>query len=210
MNNQTSTQTGIIALSRAHPLQRFILETFAATGQSPSIEDIRTRFELASPDEAESQVAALERAGAIHREAGDTVITHAYPFSNNPTEHRVQLAGGPQVFAMCAIDALDMPFMLRRDARIQSACAECGDDVRIEIAHQEIIDHSPGSVVVWLAQRVAGCVAATDLCPDLNFFCSPGHLAAWRERTAGSGDELSVAEALARGRQAFEHVLAEA
>jgi len=32
----------------------------------------------------------------------------------------VELAGGPAVFAMCAVDALGIPQMLRRDGRISS------------------------------------------------------------------------------------------
>ena len=119
---------------RRSSLHRFILETFATAGRSPSLEDIRARFELETVEEAESRVAQLEAAGAIHRMPDDRSITHAYPFSNEPTSHRVQLDSGPRVFAMCAIDALGMPFMLKRDAEIESSCIECGSAVRVRIA----------------------------------------------------------------------------
>src|SRR5215831_684656 len=101
-------------------LHRFILETFARTGHSPTLEDIQHKFVLSSIKEADSRVAELERRGSVHRNPGDREITHAYPFSNEPTSHRVQLANGPQVYAMCAIDALGMPFMLKKDAKIRS------------------------------------------------------------------------------------------
>jgi hypothetical protein len=50
-------------------------------------------------------------------------------------------------------------------------------------------------------------VAATDLCPDLNFFCSPDHLTRWRERAGASGEQLNLAEALMRARKVFERLM---
>jgi hypothetical protein len=197
----------IVVLPHGDPVHLFILESFATTGRSPSLEQIRDRFALSTLGEADARVSALERRGAIHRNAGDAAITHAYPFSNEPTAHRVRLAGGPEVFAMCAIDALGMPFMLRRDADIASRCAGCGVDVQIVVRGREIVRHEPAATVVWLGERAEGCVAATDLCPDLNFFCSPGHLSRWRDGAGARGEQLSLAEALARGREVFERLM---
>ncbi len=184
---------------------KFILETFAQMGRSPTIEDVRRHFGLSSAGEAETLVKALEQRGSIHRNPGDPAITHAYPFSNELTPHGVRLADGPEVYAMCAIDALGMPFMLKRDAEIDSACAECGEAIHIEIKDAGVARVSPPGIVVWYAAVADGCVAATDLCPDLNFFCSREHLDA---RTAGrEGRTLTLEEALQRGRQVFEALL---
>lgn len=189
-------------------LHRFVLETFAVTGRSPTLEQIRSRMSLSTIDEAEESLAELERRGSIHRKPGDGAVTHAYPFSDEPTAHRVRLAGGPEVYAMCAIDALGMPFMLRKDAVIVSTCAGCGRDVRVEIASGRIAAHDPAHVAVWYGTVEQGCVPATDLCPDLNFFCSPEHLAAWSHAQADrTGEALTLDEALRRGRQVFEDLL---
>jgi hypothetical protein len=189
-------------------LHIFILETFASAGRSPTLDEIQSRFGLATATEAEARLETLESTGAIHRNPGDPAVTHAYPFSNEQTAHRVRLAGGPEVFAMCAVDALGMPFMLGRDARIESQCEDCKVTVRIELHRGEMVGHAPADTVVWLGEHAEGCVAATDLCPDLNFFCSPGHLGHWREQTGASGEQLSLEQALARGRRVFEHVMA--
>jgi hypothetical protein len=194
-------------LRRGDPLHAFVLETFATTGASPSLEEIRVRFSLGTVDDAEERVRALENTGAIHRNPGDASITHAYPFSNDRTAHRVHLADGLTVFAMCAIDALGMPFMLHRAARIQSACTECSTEIRIAIQAKEIVDHAPEETVVWLAARGEECVAATDLCPTLNFFCSPDHLGAWKDRSGAKGEQLTLSQALGHGRQVFEHLM---
>lgn len=189
-------------------VHRFILETFAKTGRSPALEDVRSRFDLESAQDAEALLADLERRGSIHRNAGDPFITHAYPFSNEPTQHRVRLEGGPEVYAMCAIDALGMPFMLKQDAEIASACEQCGGDIELRISNGEITRKAPGEIVVWYGVAGEGCVVATDLCPDLNFFCSSEHLEMWtKERPSRAGDMLTLDQALERGRQSFEKLM---
>lgn len=197
-----------VSIPRGDGLHQFVLETFAATGQSPTLEQIQERFSLRTLSEADAMVAALERVGSIHRNAGDGAITHAYPFSNEPTAHRVRLAGGPEVYAMCAIDALGMPFMLRKDADIVSACPECDMEVRVEVRGGHVTAHRPSDVAIWLGEMSEGCVAATDLCPDLNFFCSPTCIDAWTiAHPAKHGERLNFDEAVTRGRQAFEGLL---
>lgn len=204
---RANEQERLVTFAGRDPLHMFILETFASTGKSPSLEQIRQRFELATTQDAEAHVTTLERTGAIHRDPDDTAITHAYPFSNGVTAHRVQLASGVQAHAMCAIDALGMPFMLGQDADVASSCHECGSAVTVRVAGGAVQGYSPQETVVWLADRQEGCVAATDLCPDLNFFCSSNHLEDWRGRVNAKGSQLSMAEAVARGREVFERLM---
>ena len=191
-------------------VHRFILDWFARTGRSPGLEDIRSQFELANLKDAEAALTELERRGSIHRSAGDPFITHAYPFSNAPTQHRVRLEGGPEVYAMCAIDALGMPFMLAKDADIVSACQQCGNDIEVQVASGEITHKMPEGIAVWYGVAKEGCVAATDLCPDLNFFCSEEHLRTWAdERSDRAGEMLTLDGALQRGREVFEKLMQE-
>ncbi len=189
-------------------LHRFILETFAKTGHAPTLKTIQREFALPSLEEAHSLVAELERRGAIHRNPGDHAITHAYPFSNEPTAHRVQLADGPQVYAMCAIDALGMPFMLKQEAKIRSACAQYSGEVQIQVQAGQITQQSPERILVWLPTVTERCVAALDLCPEVNFFCSPEHLKQWNaEHPEHHGQLLTLAQALEYGRKTFATLL---
>lgn len=192
-------------------VHRFILETFATTGHAPTLEDMQAKLHLASVEEANTLITELEEKGCVHRKAGDRTVTHAYPFSNEPTEHRVQLAGGPQVYAMCAVDALGMPFMLKRDAEIHSRCTQCQDAVTVHIQQQEVTHRSPAGLVVWLPTVQRKCVAATDLCPSLNFFCSAIHLNQWRAaHPEKHGEMLTLEQALSLGRNTFEPLLQDA
>ncbi len=189
-------------------LHRFILEVFAKTGRLPTLEDIQREFALSSREKADSLVAELERRGSVHRSPGDQEITHAYPFSNEPTPHRVQLVKRPQVYAMCAVDALGMPFMLRRDAEIRSTCAHCGGEIQIQVQTEQITRHSPEDVVVWFPTVTEQCVVATDLCPALNFFCSPAHLQQWSaEHPERHGQLLTLPQAVEYGQKTFEPLL---
>lgn len=207
MSEGQQTERAIITFPKGDLLHLFILETFAKTGRSPTLDQIQHQFQLATMSDAEARVTALERTGAIHRNPGDAVVTHAYPFSNDPTWHRVRLARGPQVYSMCAIDALGIPFMLGRDATISSRCAGCGNDVMVEVRGHKVVSHQPAQIVIWLAEVRKDCLAATDLCPDLNFFCSPHHLGRWRDVARASGAELSLGESVIRAREIFEHVM---
>jgi len=189
-------------------LHRFILETFADTGGSPSLGQISERFELNSTSDAEALVTGLEQEGSINRIAGDTHITHAYPFSNELTSHKVLLDTGVEVYSMCAVDALGIPFMLRRDARIASVCSHCHGDVRVAISAKKVESSSPANLVVWFPRVQPGCVPATDLCPEVNFFCSEEHLEAWRQdQPEHQGELLSLGQAVERGRVIFESML---
>ncbi|MBI5287487.1 MAG: hypothetical protein HY873_00775 [Chloroflexi bacterium] len=195
-------------MSQTELAHRFILDTFTQTGCSPSLLDIQRRFELAAEEDALALLEELEGRGLIHRTAGDRRVTHAYPFSNLPTSHRVRISGGPEVFAMCAIDALGIPFMLKRDAAISSACEQCGSRISVEIAKQTVIASSPAGMVVWVGKVSAGCVPANDLCPDLNFFCAAGDLDAWRmAREEPDGTILTLEQAVVSARRIFEDLL---
>lgn len=195
-------------IPRGGALHRFILEMFAKTGRSPILEDIQREFALSSREEADSLVAELERRGSVHRNPGDREITHAYPFSNEPTPHKVQVVDGPQVYAMCAVDALGIPFMLKKDTEICSACVQCGDEIQIQVKSEQITQQSPEGITVWLPTVKEKCVAATDLCPDINFFCSPAHLKQWNtEHPEQNGQLLTLTQALAYGRKTFEPLL---
>lgn len=189
---------------------RFILEAFAETGRSPSLDQIKDHLGLGSAEEAEALVAKLQEQGAVHRADGDSLITHAYPFSNEPTNHKVRLNAGVEVFSMCAVDALGIPFMLKQDGKIASACGHCSGEVDVTISSGKLTFASPDGLIVWFPSAQAGCVPATDLCPEINFFCSEEHLAMWRsEQPDHDGESLTLDQAVERGKLIFGPLLEE-
>ena len=191
-------------------LHRYILEEFAKSGKSPTVEDMMVATHAASREEVTEALSALEERGYIHRLDGDEAITHAYPFSNEPTQHIVELSSQRRVYAMCAIDALGIPFMLRETARIRSECASCGVAVAVDVTPGERIDVTPSDLVVGNASSGCCSVSATDLCPHLNFFCSEEHLNHWNEQHPDQQAKLiSLEDGIKWGRKSFETLMSE-
>ena len=115
-----------------------ILRTFPAHGGPPDPVELGQLAERFAVPLA-ATLAECAAQDLIQVDAATERIRAAYPFSGAPTVHRVTLVPGPadgngdpgghdelngqtsqQVFAMCALDALGIPLMLRREATIVS------------------------------------------------------------------------------------------
>ena len=118
------------------------------------------------------------------------------------------LRGHPEVYAMCALDALGMPFMLDTDGIIYSSCQQCSKELSIRVTKRAISAVVPDDIVVVCATVPANCCAATDQCPYINFFCGAEHARLWqREHPQLTAQLLSLPEALEAGRAVFANLL---
>jgi hypothetical protein len=177
----------------------------------------------------------------IQLDAATGRIRAAYPFAAMRTVHRVTLvpssAGGrdertgrtgQQVFAMCALDALGIPLMLRQEATVVSQDALTNQAVAVIIS--PVDEASPASLATltgWSARweppsavvyaRAAGhehehdggCAAAGACCPITNFFLDAAHAQQWAQTQAVPEDGVVLApvEALHRAEALFGGVL---
>lgn len=190
-------------------IYHFILQTFTRTGKPPSALAIAAEFKITELSEVSGYLAAIEEESGIYRDSVTGNILSAYPFSATPTNHRVFFGENRQVFAMCAIDALGIPFMLDTDATINSMCSLCGKVVSIGIANGQIITNSEDLVVIYTAPQ-AECCAATELCPFINFFCSTTHAKDWQDSQPHLETKtLTLSEALELAKVAFGNLLNE-
>lgn len=102
-------------------------------------------------------------------------VSVAYPFSGVPRGHQVQLADGPSVWAMCAIDALGIPQMAGGDATVTATDPQSADPVRVERSGPNW-RWSPQSTTVLVAgAAMTGDAAALCACPHVNFYTSSTH-----------------------------------
>ena len=187
-------------------LHRAVLGHFLETGGPPDrswLDDTATRLGI-DPDPAR---AALAAADLVHVDSGRVRV--AYPFSGVPTGHRVRLAGGPEVWAMCAIDALGIPQMTGRDATITAADPHAGDPVRVDLAGPSWQWSPPSAVVLWAyAQERPGEHAALCSCPHVNFVTSPDHAGAYLAGHPGlTGHLIGQRAAVELGRALFGPLL---
>ncbi|MHB1333618.1 MAG: organomercurial lyase [Sulfuriferula sp.] len=120
-----------------------------------------------------------------------------YPFSAVETGITVDY-GVHRVHAMCAIDALAIPFLANTAATIIATCSVCDLPVRVQTdAVGQITQAVPAGVHVAyrkLAQEHVVC--CTDLCPGIVFVC-PACIGGDAE------DSLSIDDAAEVGRQFF-------
>ena len=125
--------------------------------------------------EPPAALAALAAADLVHPDPATGTIAVAYPFSGRPTPYRVELAGRPAVFAMCAIDALGIPQMLSCDGQISSVDPTSGQPITVEV-HAGAWRFQPATTVVLSGRTAAGdaCDTAAEwCCPYINFHTDP-------------------------------------
>ncbi|MBM7785619.1 alkylmercury lyase family protein [Tenggerimyces flavus] len=179
----------------ARQAHQAILRWFVDHGSAPSL------AELASPTVVDELTArdliALSASGELRA---------AYPFSPTPTRHRVALDDGPELYSMCAIDALGTSAMLSRPLTIRST--EPSTEVPIEIrVDGSSAEWNPSSAVVFAGTSGDSCCQASvdKTCGSINFFTSPAAARSWSEQQPGT--ILSQHEALLCGIAEFGPLL---
>ncbi|MGW1279285.1 alkylmercury lyase family protein [Streptomyces tsukubensis] len=154
-----------------------VLWHFAATGTAPEPDALEPAAAQAGRTVREV-LAELAAEDFLTLDGETGRIRAAYPFSAVPTRHRVRIDGGPEVWSMCAIDALGIPAMLRADAVISSTDPVTGDPVTIA-TRRTAATWEPENAVVFVGQRPGGGPAATACCDALNFFTSTASAQTW-------------------------------
>jgi hypothetical protein len=153
-----------------------ILRAFATTGRPPVATDL-DRIAAAHGATTEKTLAELHAGDVIRLDAAGRIGV-AYPFSATPTRHRVQLAGGVEVWAMCAVDALGIPDMLDTDAMISSSDPGNNQAVTITVQGGRHL-WDPPTAVVFLSAAAGDGPSVDSCCNDLNFFTTPASAQAW-------------------------------
>ena len=187
--------------------RRYVLRYFADTARAPSLSELQRKLQLPSDEDVGVILSRLHGADLIVYGAARARIVAAYPFSAEPTGHRVEI-GNRTLHALCAIDALGIPFMLDAPGVIRSGCFWCHAPVGVHVEGGAIAAHWPADVVAWYPEKESCGCTATSHCILINFFCSKDHLAAWRGKNPGEqGTALSLEEAVEAGRMIFENLL---
>ncbi len=200
--------------TREEAVRQYILSQFPLRGRAPSRREILEALALRDPTEVQTILERLAALDFIALDPESQELRSAYPFSTRPTKHLVRFhdwAEAKPVYALCAVDALGVPFMLNRDVSIASSCAHCSGPITIRVHGQTVMACTPAETVVWRGTgTMDGECVATAFCPTVNFFCSSAHVAAWQQdRPDTAGSVLNLGEALYLGKGIFEDLLKE-
>jgi hypothetical protein len=159
-------------------LHQWVLTIFADTGTAPR----RTQLEQAARDRGIDSARALKELSASDVLAFDDhgEIRAAYPFSPNPTSHVTTWEGGPNVYAMCAVDALGISAMLDCPVTITTTEPRTDTTITVEVDHDRA-QWTPGTAVVLAGTTNDACCPSVDsTCGHINFFTSPHAAQTWR------------------------------
>jgi len=178
-----------------------------ASGRSVTDEQL-AEWAAAEGLDADEVATTLEEHDLAHRDRERGGIGIAYPFSAKPTAHRVRLAGGAEVFAMCALDALGIAFMTDQATQVSSSDSVSGEPIEISVDPAGSSHWRPQGAVVVVACAGSGPSAAW-LCPNTNFAASTAEGRAALDAVAGaSGMLLSLPDAIEAGGSIFGSMLA--
>lgn len=188
-------------------LYHWILRRFAA-GIAPGAAAVRAEAvrEGLDPDRALSTLAAEDLVHA--NEHGE--ITVAYPFSGRPTAHRVRIDGGPELHAMCAIDALGIAAMLDQPVAVVSTDPVGETEIHVRVTPDGEALYQPSDAVV-LAGRACEGPSFRGCCQVLNFFASAQNAERYlRAHREVAGFPMSIPDAVVVGEAVFGDVFEEA
>ena len=151
------------------------------------------------------QIAPLIEADLIQT-GDDDRLRVAYPFSAPPTRHRVTLQDGRIYHAMCAIDALGVPYMLGERGEVEAREPDADRIVRVTVDPDGEPVWKPKEAVALAAFGACTCLAQAS-CPHINLFASAEAASRYLDAPTLRGRVLSIAEATAAGRWLFGDLL---
>ncbi|MGH7912076.1 MAG: organomercurial lyase [Candidatus Dormibacteraceae bacterium] len=188
-------------------LYRRILTHFAGQGGAPTAQTLQTwAAELeVGVDEA---LAELVRVDLIQADPATQRVTSAYPFSDQPRGHRVEVEGGPTVQACCAADALGVAAMLHRPVTISSRDPQSGTEIRVEVRDgRPAWEPSEALVTIPVDEACAGGQAGDCQCPAVNFCASAASAEAYQRAHGLALEMLTVPQAHELGSAVFGGLL---
>jgi len=202
----------VAALSTpAQHFHRALLRKFLTLGHAPSEDDLQTEAQVVGSSITVLLQELVEQ-DVIQRDPTGT-IRAAYPFSGRPTAHRVQILEHLPVFAMCAIDALGLPYMVGRSATIVTQDPMDGTAIIVWIDPTTGAQSwQPEETVVLSNLRAAAPSSSAECCcPLINAFASRAQAEAWQDAHQEAAVRLLTQEAaIVEARTLFEHLLDEA
>jgi hypothetical protein len=121
-------------------VRNYVYRHFVDHARPPTIAETAGALQR-SPEEVKAAYQRLNRNHAFFLEPGQDHVRMANPLSAVPTPFRVR-ARGQTYWANCAWDAFGIPAMLHCDASIEAVCADCQEDVFIQVKADQVLGHA--------------------------------------------------------------------
>ena len=164
----------------ARHVHRAVLAAFVTAGQPPTRPELErlARDRGGDPDRVRAELIQAD----LLAFTAQGEIRAAYPFSPLPTAIRVTWSGGPEAYAMCAIDALGMSAMLGRPVIIAAAEPDTGKGITVTVDGDRA-RWAPRTAVVFAgATGDADAPSVDRCCGYISFFTTGRAARAWARR----------------------------
>lgn len=185
-----------------------LLRAFLTMGRAPTVTELREPA-YAAGGSVDALLSELVLQDVIQRDT-DGTIRAAYPFSGRPTVHQVVFEDQAPLFAMCAIDALGLPFMVGQAARIltQDPIDAIPIAIWVEPTTSQLVWSPQGAVILADQRSAMPAIVADCCCPLINAFTSRVQAEAWQHTHPEAAVRLLTQEAaVVEARTLFEHLL---
>jgi Alkylmercury lyase len=190
----------------ARRVHQAVFAAFISTGQPPPPAELERLIRSGGGDPHRVRAELTDADLLAFTPGGE--IRAAYPFSPAPTPIRVRWDGGPQVYAMCAIDALGMSAMLGRPVAITAAEPGTGRPITVTVDGARA-RWAPRTAVVFSGDAGdPACPSVDRCCGYISFFTTGRAARAWARRHPEiTGTVLRQAGALRIGIDTFSALL---
>ncbi|MCP3871426.1 MAG: hypothetical protein GY703_25645 [Gammaproteobacteria bacterium] len=184
-------------------LHQQILRSFVDRGR------ILSRDEMAKlVDDLEKTISTLqEKDMVVFSDQGEPV--GAYPFTTEQREHSISV-NGHRVYAMCALDALAVSPMFKKNTRITSRCRVTGSPVNIEQSGNRILNPDEAADVhfgiIWGAES-SETSCADSLCMEMIFLRDTETARYWVMADPENREIFNLQEAIEFGGRFFVPLL---
>jgi hypothetical protein len=121
-------------------LRNLTYSLFVELGRAPGAAEVAAEAGMTVED-VESGWSRLHEAHALVLDADTGGLRMANPFAAVPTPFRVR-ADDRWWYGNCAWDAFGICAALHSDGRIETACADCGESLAVEVADERPDDES--------------------------------------------------------------------
>jgi alkylmercury lyase len=173
-----------------------------ADGEPATVAPLAQTVDRDEPDIA----AVLDRWPNVHRDDQGRIVAFA-GLSLTPTRHGFDVAGR-RLYTWCAWDALFLPALIGKEARVKSICPITGTDVRLTVRPAGVHTAEPASLLVSFpapSSTVTSDITAS-FCDHVHFLAGRDAAEAWLAGNQG-GLALSLEDAVELGRLATRPLL---
>ena len=119
-------------------VRRFVYDFAEHEGRPPTVAEAAAELARAV-DGVAASLRRLADARVLVLQAESDEVLMAPPYSAVPTPFVVESAGR-SYYANCVWDALGVPAMLRRDARVKTSCGCCGAAMALAVADGALVE----------------------------------------------------------------------